>query len=78
MGPVRVDKIIGKSDLLRELVKLLLNDATESFLPNTSALYELWAPRGFAESADMLIAEWPNKLDDADVLSAFQKVTSSP
>ena len=70
-------KKVGKSDLLQELAKLLLNDETESFLPDTSVLYELWAPRGFAESADTLIAEWPNKLDDADVLSAFQKVTST-
>jgi tetratricopeptide (TPR) repeat protein len=70
-------KKVGKSDLLHELVKLLLNNETESFLPDTSVLYELWAPRGFAESADTLVAEWPNKLDDADVLSAFQKVTST-
>ena len=70
-------KKVGKSDLLQELVKLLLNNEIESFLPASSVLYELWAPRGLAESADTLIAEWPNKLDDADVLSAFQKVTST-
>lgn len=70
-------KKVGKSDLLHELVKLLLNDETESFLPKTSVLYELWAPRGFTESVDTLMAEWPSKLDDADVLSAFQRVTST-
>jgi len=70
-------KKVGKSDLLQELVKLVLNNEIESFLPDSSVLYELWAPRGFAESADTLIAEWPNKLDDADVLSGFQKVTST-
>ena len=70
-------KKVGKSDLLQELVKLVLNNEIESFLPDSSVLYELWAPRGFAESADTLIAEWPNKLDNADVLSGFQKVTST-
>jgi tetratricopeptide (TPR) repeat protein len=70
-------KKVGKSDLLQELVKLLLNNEIESFLPDSSVLYELWAPRGFAESADTLIAEWLNNLDDADVLNAFQKVTST-
>jgi tetratricopeptide (TPR) repeat protein len=70
-------KKVGRSDLLQELIKLLLNNEVESFLPGSSVLYELWAPRGFTESADTLVAEWPNKLDDADVLSAFQKVTST-
>lgn len=70
-------KRVGKSDLLQELVKLLLYNEAESFLPATTVLYEILAPRGFAESADTLIAEWPNKLEDADVLAAFQKVTST-
>jgi len=70
-------KKVGRPDILQELVKLLLFNEVESFLPVTPVLYELWAPRGFTEPADTLIAEWPNKLDEADVLSAFQKVTST-
>jgi hypothetical protein len=70
-------KKVGKADLLQEIVKVLLNNEIESFLPNTPVLYELWAPRGFTDAVDTLIAEWPQKLDDADVLSAFQKVTST-
>ncbi len=70
-------KKAGKSDLLQELVKLLLFDETESFLPDTPVEYELWAPRGFAASTDTLITEWSSTLNDADVLNAFQKVTSN-
>jgi tetratricopeptide (TPR) repeat protein len=70
-------KKVGKPDLFLELVKLLLFDETEAFLPKTPITYELWAPRGFTEKADTLIAEWPNNVDAGEVLSAFQKVTSS-
>src|ERR1039458_5416211 len=70
-------KKVGTLALLEELVKLVLFDEVGSFLPSTKLRYELWAPRGFTEKADTLIAEWPNRLEDAEVLKAFQVVTST-
>lgn len=70
-------KKLGKLDLLVELVKLLLFNEVETFLPQSSLLYEVWAPRGLTERADALIAEWPNGLETNEVLMAFQKVTAT-
>jgi tetratricopeptide (TPR) repeat protein len=68
---------VGQLDLLAELVKLLLFDETEAFLPATPLLYEIWAPRGLTEQADTLIAEWPKELSEDNILAAFQRVTST-
>ena len=68
---------VGRPDLLLELVKLVLFDEIESFLPLSEIRYELWAPRGFSQQADELIAAWPNSPAESEVLSAFQKVTST-
>jgi len=70
-------KKVGRPDLLVELVKLLLFNEVETFLPQSPLLYEIWAPRGLTERADALIAEWPNGLETGEVLAAFQKVTAT-
>lgn len=70
-------KKLGRPDLLVELVKLLLFNEVETFLPQSPLLYEIWAPRGLTERADALIAEWPNGLETSEVLAAFQKVTAT-
>jgi tetratricopeptide (TPR) repeat protein len=70
-------KKLGRPDLLVELVKLLLFNEVETFLPESALLYEIWAPRGLTDEADALIAEWPNGLETSDVLAAFQKVTAT-
>ena len=39
-------KKVGRPELLVELIKLLLFNEVEAFLPQSPLLYEIWAPRG--------------------------------
>ena len=70
-------KKFGRPDLLVEVVKLLLFNEVETFLPHSPLFYEVWAPRGLTGRADALVAEWPNGLETSEILAAFQKVTAT-
>jgi len=60
--------------LLEELVKFVLYDYLERYIPESGITYELWAPGGLTEPADRWLAEFPNLLTDAELRAAFDSV----
>jgi hypothetical protein len=67
---------LTKPQILRELVKLVLNDIKTPFIPEKGVNYEIWAPGGLFEPAEQLLAGWPEQLLDEDVRTAFDTVTT--
>jgi DNA-binding PadR family transcriptional regulator/tetratricopeptide (TPR) repeat protein len=63
----------GSPDLWDELVKLVLHDVREGFIPAEGIAYELWAPGGLTEAADNIVANWPNSVFENDVKQSFDR-----
>lgn len=63
----------GAPDLWDELLKLVLHDHQEGFIPEEGITYELWAPRGLVEAADNIVANWPYSIGENDVRQAFDR-----
>ena len=60
--------------LLEELVKFVLYDYTERYIPESGITYEFWVPGGLTEPADRWLAEFPHSLTDAELRPAFDNV----
>jgi DNA-binding PadR family transcriptional regulator/tetratricopeptide (TPR) repeat protein len=63
----------GPPDLWDELLKLVLHDTREGFIPLTGIVYELWAPGGLTEAADNIVANWPHSIVESEVKQAFDR-----
>lgn len=63
----------GAPDLWDELLKLVLHDYREGFIPDAGIIYELWAPGGLVEVADNIVANWPHSIVESDVRQAFDR-----
>ena len=66
---------VSRPALLQELVKLLLFNLQEKYLPNGVVTYELWAPGGASGPVEKLLTEWPNSVDDDEIRRTFETVT---
>src|SRR5581483_6386621 len=60
--------------LLEELLKFVLHDYRERYIPAEGIRYELWVPGGLTEPADGLVANWPVCIPEKEVRQAFEKV----
>ena len=60
--------------LLEELLKFVLHDYRERYIPESGISYELWAPGGLTEPADTWLAEWPRSLTADELRIAFDNV----
>ena len=63
-----------QSSLLEELVKFVLYDYTERYIPEEGISYEFWVPGGLTEPADRWLAEFPHSLTDDELRKAFDHV----
>ena len=63
----------GAPDLWDEVLKLVLHDYREGFIPDEGITYELWAPGGLTETADNIAANWPHSIAENDVQQAFER-----
>lgn len=62
---------LGRPDLLDELMKVVLHDWRERFIPEEGITYELWAPAGLTKPAEDLVANWPRLVLLEDLRAAF-------
>jgi DNA-binding PadR family transcriptional regulator/tetratricopeptide (TPR) repeat protein len=60
--------------LLEELVKFVLYDYTERYIPEDGITYEFWAPGGLTEPAERWLAEFPHSLAEEQLREAFDHV----
>ena len=60
--------------LLEELLKFVLHDYRERYIPESGISYELWAPGGLTGPADTWLAEWPRSLTADELRTAFDNV----
>ena len=63
-----------QSSLLEELVKFVLYDYTERYIPEDGITYEFWVPGGLTEPAERWLAEFPHSLTDEELRKAFDHV----
>ena len=63
-----------QSSLLEELVKFVLYDYTERYIPEEGISYEFWVPGGLTEPADRWLVEFPHSLTDDELRKAFDHV----
>lgn len=64
--------------LLEELVKFVLYDYTERYIPADGVVtYEFWAPGGLTEPADRWVAEFPHSLTEEELRKAFDHVVQA-
>ena len=61
--------------LQEELLKLVLHDYRERFIPEDGIQYELWAPGGLSEDAERFITSGPVAISQSDWEKIFQRVT---
>lgn len=61
-------------ELWEELLKVVLHDYRERFIPDQGILYELWVPGGLTEPADTFIATWPSVGPQKEIRKAFDSV----
>jgi tetratricopeptide (TPR) repeat protein len=64
-------------ELLEELLKFVLHDYRERYIPSGGILYELWAPKGLTGPADNLVANWPHSIQQKELRQAFDSVIRS-
>lgn len=64
----------SQRDLLEELIKLVLYDVIEHFIPESGIAYEVWAPAGLTAPADEWVRNWPHSLGSEELKTAFEKV----
>ena len=69
-----LDHRFSLSELWEELVKLLLHDYRERFIPDQGILYELWVPGGLTEPAENFVATWPFATSQEEIRKAFDNV----
>ena len=63
-----------QSSLLEELVKFVLYDYTERYIPKSGITYEFWVPGGLTGPAGRWLAEFPHSLTDEELHEAFDHV----
>lgn len=63
-----------QTSLLEELVKFVLYDYAERYIPEDGITYECWVPGGLTEPADRWLTEFPHSLTDEELRKAFDHV----
>ena len=77
---IQCKNLQGKLSLLslqEELLKLVLHDYRERFIPGDGILYEVWAPGGFAESTEAYINSGCSHFQEEDWIEVFKRVTKA-
>jgi DNA-binding PadR family transcriptional regulator/tetratricopeptide (TPR) repeat protein len=69
-----LDHKFSLPELCEELVKVVLHDYRERFIPDQGILYELWVPGGLTEPAENFIATWPAASSHEEIRKAFDTV----
>jgi tetratricopeptide (TPR) repeat protein len=64
----------SQPSLLEELVKFVLYDYTERYIPDNGITYEFWVPGGLTDQADRWLTEFPHSLTDEELRKAFDRV----
>jgi tetratricopeptide (TPR) repeat protein/DNA-binding PadR family transcriptional regulator len=64
----------SQPSLLEELVKFVLYDYTERYIPDDGITYEFWVPGALTDQADRWLTEFPHSLTDEELRKAFDHV----
>lgn len=77
---IQCKNLQGKLSLLalqEELLKLILHDYRERFIPDEGIQYEVWAPGGFAEITETFIRCRQLSFQEGDWIEVFKRVTKA-
>jgi tetratricopeptide (TPR) repeat protein/DNA-binding PadR family transcriptional regulator len=72
-----LDHKFSLPELLEEVLKFVLHNYRERYIPSSGIVYELWAPKGLTGPADNLVANWPHNIPEKEVRQAFDSVIRS-
>lgn len=67
---------LSRAALIHEILKLALHDQIEHFLPEKLVTYEIWAPGGLSDEAEVLVQSWPNSISGNDIETSFSRLTA--